>query len=80
MFNSISTAIIIIMVFSINVASVIGNFKAVPKQAHRIDFLSKSAFVTPIVVIPNTTSVTTKAILTSNRIKNIKPKAVSIKG
>lgn len=38
-----NTAITIIMAFSIKVASVIGNFKAVPKQAQRIDFLFKSA-------------------------------------
>lgn len=77
---SITIAITIIMAFSINVASVIGNFKAVPKQAQRIDFLSNSVFVTPIVVIPKTISVTIKAILISNRIKNINPKAVSING
>ena len=32
--------------FSINVASVIGNFKAVPKHAHRMCFLSKSVLST----------------------------------
>jgi hypothetical protein len=38
MFNNINIAITIIIAFSIKVASVIGNFKAVPKHAHRIDF------------------------------------------
>ena len=32
--NNITTAITIIMAFSTNVASVIGSFKAVPRQAH----------------------------------------------
>ena len=70
----------IIIAFSINVASVIGNFKAVPKQAHWMDFLLNKVLLTPIVVIPNITSVIIKAILTSNRIKNMSPRAVSIKG
>ena len=50
--NNKINAITIIMAFSIKVASVIGRFKVVPRQAHVIDFLSKSALVTPIVVIP----------------------------
>ena len=73
MFNNISIDIIIIIVFSINVASVIGNFKAVPKQAHCIDFLFNNVLVTPIVVIPKTISVIIKAIFTLKRINNIKP-------
>jgi hypothetical protein len=73
-------AIMIMMEFSINVASVMGNFNAVPKQAHRIDFLSKSVFVTPTVVIPRMTNVIHNAIVISYRIKNIRPNAVSIKG
>ena len=38
-------AIINIIEFSINVASVMGNFKAVPKQAHRILFLSSNVLI-----------------------------------
>jgi hypothetical protein len=68
MFDNISNAIIIIIAFSIKVASVIGNFKAVPKHAHLIDFLSNNVFVTPIVVMPNTISVIDRAILISKRI------------
>ena len=59
---SISIAITIIMEFSINVALVIGNFKAVPKQAHWMVFLLSRALVTPMVVIPRTISVTINAI------------------
>ena len=62
------------------VASVIGNFNAVPKQAQRIDFLSKSALVTPIVVTPKIIKVTIKAMSISKRIKNINPNNVSMKG
>lgn len=58
-------AMTIIIIFSINVASVIGSFKTVPKQAHLIDFLSNNVFVTPIVVTPNTKRVIINAILTS---------------
>ena len=65
-----NTAITIIMAFSIKVASVMGNFKAVPKQAQRIDFLSRSVLVTPIVVTPSTTKVTINAMSISKRIKN----------
>ena len=57
------------------VASVIGNFNAVPKQAQRIDFLSKSALVTPKII-----NVIIKAMSISKRIKNIKPNNVSMKG
>ena len=73
-------AIAIIMLFSINVALVMGNFKAVPKQAHCILFLSSKTFVTPTVVTPKMTKVTINAIGISNRIKNMSPKAVSING
>ena len=54
-------AITIIIEFSIKVALVIGNFKAVPRQAHWIVFLSNKDFVTPIVVIPKITSVISNA-------------------
>ena len=57
-----------------------GNFKAVPKQAHCINFLSNKVFVTPNVVIHNKTSVIIKAIFISKRIKNINPNEVSKKG
>ena len=66
--------------FSINVASVIGSFNAVPKHAHRIDFLFSNVFVTPMVVIPSIISVTISAMFTLIRSKNINPKAVSING
>ena len=38
------------IIFSIRVASVMGSFKCVPKQAHWIVFLDKRVFVTPTVV------------------------------
>lgn len=41
---NITIAITIIMAFSINVASVIGNFSAVPRQAQRIDFFIQKRF------------------------------------
>ena len=75
-----NTAITIIIAFSINVASVIGSLRAVPRQAHCIDFLSNNILVTPTVVIPKIMSVAIKAMGISKRIKNIKPKAVSING
>ncbi len=55
--TNIATAITNIMAFSIKVASVMGKFKAVPKQAHLILFLSRRVLVTPKVVIPNMTIV-----------------------
>ena len=57
-----------------------GSFKVVPKQAHLRDFLFKSTFVTPIVVVPKTKIVIHKAMVISNLIKNINPSTVSIKG
>src|SRR5690606_27970724 len=77
---NITIAITIIMAFSINVASVIGNFSAVPRQAQRIDFLSKSVLVTPTVVVLNIISVAIRAISISKRIKNISPRVVSMNG
>ena len=44
------------------VASVIGNFNAVPKQAQRINSFLKSALYTPIVVNPKIINVAIKAI------------------
>ena len=66
--------------FSIKEASVIGNFKDVPKQAQLILFLSNSVKITPKVVIDKITMVAIKAKFNSQRNKNIKPKRVSIKG
>ena len=62
------------------VASVIGNFNTVPRQAHWIDCLSNNTLETPIVVIANKTKVDIKATLISHLIKNIMPNNVSTKG
>ena len=59
----------IIMLFSINVAFVMGNFKAVPKHAHCMAFLDKRALVTPTVVVPSTIIVTIKEKLDIKRSK-----------
>lgn len=77
---TILMAIINMMEFSIKVASVIGSCKAVPKQAHRIFFLSNSVLLTPMVVMPNTIIVAISANGICTRIKNINPNANSIKG
>ena len=68
------------MAFSINVASVIGSFKVVPRHAQFIVFLFKSVLVTPTDVIPRIIIVINKAILTSILVKNIKPNNISING
>ena len=68
------------MLFSIKVALVMGNFSAVPKQAHCIDFLFINVLVTPMVVVPKMIKVITKAIGISIRIKNIIPNATSMNG
>jgi len=47
--------------FSINVASVMGKFIAVPKQAQRMFFLSNKVLVTPMEVIPKTSTVIHRA-------------------
>ena len=60
------------MLFSIKVASVIGKFSAVPRQAHFIVFLENKDLVTPIVVMPSTIIVATKATSISNLNKNKK--------
>jgi hypothetical protein len=75
-----ATAITIIMVFSIKVASVMGNFKAVPKQAQLILFLLNKLLITPTVVVDNMTSVITKAQSKPHLNRNISPNIVSIKG
>lgn len=77
---NIHIAITNMMAFSIKVALVIGNFRAVPKHAHRILFLSTSTLITPTVVIPKTRIVTPKAMLILKRIKNRSPNPTSIKG
>lgn len=70
----------IIMLFSINVAFVMGNFKAVPKHAHCMAFLVKRALVTPTVVVPSTIIVTIKEKFNATRKRNVKPRTVSIAG
>ena len=68
------------IIFSIRVASVMGSFKCVPKQAHWIVFLDNSVLVTPTVVAVRIIKETTKAAIICILIKNITPKTVSIKG
>ena len=70
----------IIMLFSINVAFVMGNFKAVPKHAQRIALLSIRALVTPTVVIPSIIIVAIREIFNATLKRNAKPKTVSIAG
>ena len=70
----------IIMLFSINVAFVMGNFKAVPKHAQRIALLSIRALVTPIVVIPSIIIVAIREKFNVTLKRNAKPKTVSIAG
>ena len=52
----------IIIAFSINVASVMGSLRAVPKHAQVIAFLSSNVFVTPAVVILNIITVASSAM------------------
>ena len=68
------------IIFSINVASVMGSFKCVPKQAHWIVFLEKIVLVTPTVVAVRIIKEIAKAAIIFTLIKNITPKTVSIKG
>lgn len=67
-------------IFSKSVASVIGNFIEVPKQAHSISFLLKSAFTTPKVVIVKTQNVMKETILIFQLNKKQIPKINSKKG
>ena len=69
-----------IMIFSIKVASDMGSFKAVPRQAHEILFLFNKESKTPIVVIDNTINVTHKAMSNFQRIKKRTPRTVSKNG
>tara|TARA_B100000768_G_scaffold153411_1_gene149628 strand:+ start:826 stop:1107 length:282 start_codon:yes stop_codon:yes gene_type:complete len=66
--------------FSIRVASVIGNFIDVPRHAHSIIFLLKSALIIPKVVVLKINKVTKDAILIFQLNKNEIPKNNSIKG
>ena len=68
------------MLFSINVAFVMGNFKDVPKHAHCMGFLSIRAFVTPTVVIPSIIIVAIREKFNVTLKRNAKPKTVSIAG
>lgn len=70
----------IMMVFSINVASVIGSFNAVPKHAHFILFLFNKVFDTPTVVIPKIISVATREGIMKILIKKNRPRINSING
>ena len=70
----------IIMLFSINVAFVMGNFKAVPKHAQRIALLSIRVLVTPTVVIPSIIIVAIREKFNATLKRNVKPKTVSIAG
>ena len=73
-------AIIIMMLFSIKVAFVIGSFKAVPKHAHWILLFCNKTFVTPMLVTPSITIVI--IIVINNSILNIIkiPSITSING
>ena len=68
------------MLFSINVAFVMGNFKDVPKHAHCMALLSIRTFVTPTVVVPSIIIVTIKEKFNATLKRNAKPKTVSIAG
>ena len=69
-----------IIIFSINVASVMGNFSAVPRQAQLILLLLSKLEITPTVVIDKIMIVITKAVFNDHLIKNIIPKIDSRKG
>ena len=77
---NIHIAIDSIMLFSTNVAVLIGKFIAVPKQAHCIDSLFINERSTPIVVAPRITNVANRERYTSNRIRNANPNMVSRNG
>ena len=68
------------MLFSINVAFVMGNFKAVPKHAQRMALLSKRDFVTPTVVVPSIIIVVTREKFNATLKRNARPRTVSIAG
>ena len=69
-----------IIKFSIKVASVIGSFNEVPKQAQSISVLFTKVLITPKEVIDKTSNVTKRIIGRFHSIKKAMPKAVSIKG
>ena len=69
-----------IIIFSIKVASVMGNFSTVPRQAQLILLLSSKLEITPTVVIDKIIIVIIKAVFNDHLIKNIIPKIDSRKG
>jgi len=68
------------ILFSTIVAVVIGKFKAVPKQAHWIDFLLINERTTPKVVAPRITNVINNDRYSSVLIRKANPNTLSIKG
>ena len=69
-----------IIIFSIKVASVIGNLITVPRHAQLIFFLSRKVLITPMVVIDNIIKVIIKAVFICHLNKNIIPREVSMNG
>ena len=66
--------------FSIKVASVIGSFNEVPKQAQSISVLLAKVLITPKEVIDKTNNVIERVTGRFHPIKKLIPKAVSRKG
>ena len=69
-----------IIKFSIKVASVIGSFNEVPKQAQSISVLLTKVLITPKEVIDKTNNVTERTNGRFHSIKKAIPRAVSRKG
>ena len=69
-----------IIKFSIKVASVIGSFNEVPKQAQSISVLFTKVLITPKEVIDKTNNVTERITGRFHSIKKAIPRAVSRKG
>ena len=69
-----------IIKFSIKVASVIGSFNEVPKQAQSISVLFTKVLITPKEVIDKTNKVTERITGRFHSIKKAIPRAVSRKG
>ena len=69
-----------IIKFSIKVASVIGSFNEVPKQAQLISVLLTKVLITPKEVIDKTNNVIVRTTGRFHSIKKAIPKAVSRKG
>ena len=72
--------ILSIITFSIKVASVMGSFNEVPKQAQSISVLLTKVLITPIEVIDKTNNVMERITGRFHPIKKAVPKAVSRKG